>query len=356
MEQKIAVIAGDGIGPEVINEAVNILQYFQEEEDLDLSITHLPWSSEYYLEHGKMMPEDGLETLKQYDAVLFGAIGDARVPDDVSVWELIMPIRKGFQQYVNFRPIKSLANIETPLASKAPIDFVIFRENSEGEYSNSGGTLSQNEPHEMSIQNTVMSRVGIERLTRAACEYAVANGLTKITSATKSNAIVHVMKFWDKVVKEVVSEYPTLELENVYIDALATYFVERPESFEVVIASNLYGDILSDLGSSLVGGLGVSPSANLNPEKNFPSMFEAIHGSAPTIAGQNKANPIATIWSAGLMLNHFGRADLGNRIFEAIDEVLKDNVVATADLGGTSTTEEMGAAILGKLRKSSNNA
>ena len=217
MEQKIAVIAGDGIGPEVINEAVKVLTYFEEEENLNLSITHLPWSSEYYLEHGTMMPEDGLETLKGFDAILFGAIGDARVPDDVSVWELIMPIRKGFQQYVNFRPIKSLENVKTPLASKEPIDFVIFRENSEGEYSNSGGTLSQNEPHEMSIQNTVMSRVGIERLTRAACEYAVANGLTKITSATKSNAIVHVMKFWDKVVADVVSEYPTSTIRKVSI-------------------------------------------------------------------------------------------------------------------------------------------
>ena len=239
-----------------------------------------------------------------------------------------MPIRKQFQQYVNFRPVKSLPGIQSPLSKGEDIDFVIFRENAEGEYSNSGGRMFETQETELAIQNTIMTRAGIERITKAACEYAVNNGKKKVTSATKSNAVIHAMKLWDEHVKRVVKdEYPELELESYYIDALVAYFVQRPQSFEVVVASNLFGDILSDLGSGIVGGLGLSPSANINPEKEFPSMFEPVHGSAPDIAGKGIANPIAQIWSAALMLEHLGREDLGAKVIKAIEDVLSEGKV-----------------------------
>lgn len=351
-EHKIAVIAGDGIGIEVMEEALNVLKVLEaQEKDFVLKIEKFPWSSTYYVENGRMMPVDGLETLQKFDAILFGAIGDARVPDDVTVWELIMPIRKTFQQYVNFRPVKSLPGIKSPLANGEDIDFVIFRENAEGEYSNSGGRMFETQASEMAIQNTIMTRGGIERITRAASEYAVKNGKKKLTSATKSNAVVHAMKLWDEHVKRVVDEeYPELALESYYIDALVAYFVQRPQSFEVVVASNLFGDILSDLGSGIVGGLGLSPSANINPEKEYPSMFEAVHGSAPDIAGKGIANPIAQIWSAALMLDHLDRPDLSARIIKAIEDVLIEGNVKTADIGGQATTKQMGDAIVNKIK------
>lgn len=351
-EFNIAVIAGDGIGIEVMKEALNVLSVLQDlEKDFTLEVEEFPWSSEYYLEHGVMMPEDGLETLQKFDAILFGAIGDSRVPDDVTVWELIMPIRKKFQQYVNFRPVKSLPGIKSPLANGEDIDFVIFRENAEGEYSNSGGRMFESQESEMAIQNTIMTRGGIERITKAASDYAIKNYKKKLTSATKSNAVIHAMKLWDEHVKRVVEEgYPELELESVYIDALVAYFVQRPQSFEVVVASNLFGDILSDLGSGIVGGLGLSPSANINPEKDYPSMFEAVHGSAPDIAGKGIANPIAQIWSSALMLAHLGRPDLSTKIISAIEAVLFEEQVKTADIGGHSTTNQMGTAIIEKIK------
>lgn len=350
---KIAVIAGDGIGIEVMKEALKVLSLLEENEsDFHLQIEEFPWSSEYYLTNGRMMPEDGLATLQNFDAILFGAIGDARVPDDVTVWELIMPIRKRFQQYVNFRPVKSLPGIQSPLAKSDAIDFVIFRENAEGEYSNSGGRMFDAQESEMAIQNTIMTRGGIERITRAACEYARSNGKKRVTSATKSNAVIHAMKLWDEHVKRVLAEeYAELELESYYIDALVAYFVQRPQSFEVVVATNLFGDILSDLGSGIVGGLGLSPSANINPEKEYPSMFEPVHGSAPDIAGKGMANPIAQIWSAALMLEHLGRKDLSAKIIQAIEEVLLEGNVKTPDIGGSATTEQMGTAIIDKLTK-----
>ncbi|MHA6260928.1 tartrate dehydrogenase [Sporosarcina sp. CAU 1771] len=351
-ELKVAVIAGDGIGIEVMEEALQVLNVLQEnEQDFKLHLEKFPWSSEYYLEHGEIMPEDGMETLKKFDSILFGAIGDARVPDEVTIWELIMPIRKQFQQYVNFRPVKSLPGIQSPLANGEDIDFVIYRENAEGEYSNSGGRMFEGQESELAVQNTIMTRAGVERITRAACEYAVNNGKKKITSATKSNAVIHALKLWDEQVTRVVTdEYADLELESYYIDALVAYFVQRPQSFEVVVASNLFGDILSDLGSGIVGGLGLSPSANINPEKEFPSMFEPVHGSAPDIAGKGMANPIAQIWSAALMLDHLGREDLGAKIVTAIEEVLAEGKVKTPDIGGTSTTSEMGQAIIEKIK------
>lgn len=351
-ELKIAVIAGDGIGIEVMEEAINVLTVLQEyEKDFVLYMEKLPWGSDYYVANGKMMPEDGLDILQQFDAILFGAIGDARIPDDITIWELIMPIRKQFQQYVNFRPVKSLEGIKSPLSIADNIDFVIFRENAEGEYSTSGGRMFETQLTEMAIQNTIMTRGGIEKITKAASDYALKKGKTKVTSATKSNAVIHAMKLWDECVKRTLAlEYPELQLESVYIDALVAYFVQRPQSFEVVVASNLFGDILSDLGSAIVGGLGLSPSANINPEREFPSMFEPVHGSAPDIAGKGIANPIAQIWSAALMLEHLGREDLAMKIVKAIEEVLIERKVKTADIGGSSSTKEMGAAIVEKIK------
>lgn len=343
---RIAVIPGDGIGKEVMQEALLVLQTLQElEKDLHIEMTIFDWSSEYYVKTGRMMPEDGLAILAGYDAILFGAIGDERVPDDVTVWELIMPIRKEFHQYVNFRPVKSLPGIVSPLAQANNIDFVIFRENTEGEYSNSGGRLYTNQPQDLAIQNTVMTKIGIDNIVSAACEYALKYGKSTVTSATKSNAVIYTMKFWDECVKEAMKQYPNLQLKSYYIDALVAYFVERPQEFEVVVASNLFGDILSDLGSAIIGGLGLSPSGNINPERLYPSMFEPVHGSAPDIAGRGIANPIAQIWSLALLLGHLGRTDLEKTIVRAIEQVLVAGEVKTADIGGSATTAEMGAAI-----------
>ncbi|ASN06276.1 tartrate dehydrogenase [Virgibacillus necropolis] len=349
---KIAVLPGDGIGPEVTREAGKVLQALSElDSTFKYESTEFNWNSEYYLENGRMMPEDGLEQLKTFDSILFGAIGDNRVPDQISIWELIMPIRKNFQQYVNFRPVKLLKGLESPLKNDKPIDFVIIRENGEGEYSNVGGTMFQGEAREMAVQNTIMTRQGVSQITEFAYKYACDHGLNKVTNATKSNAIIHVMKFWDQVVEEVAAKNSDIAYERYYIDALAAYFVQRPESFQVVLASNLFGDILSDLGSAIVGGLGIAPSGNINPSGEFPSMFEAIHGSAPDIAGKEIANPIAQIWSLALMLEHLGRKDLHDKILTAIEALLVEKKVLTPDIGGTATTEQVGDVIVEKLTK-----
>lgn len=348
---KIAIIEGDGIGKEVMAQALRILRELEQlESEISFQLEQLDWSSDYYLEHGRMMPENWREILMPQDAILFGAIGDARVKDEVTIWELIMPIRKEFRQYINYRPVQSLPNIASPLEDKTGINFSIFRENAEGEYSNSGGRMFKGEPSEMAIQNTIMTRAGIERITRAAGEYARKHGKRKVTSATKSNAIIHTNTLWDECVERVMrEEFPELELESYYIDALAAYFVQRPKSFEVVLASNLFGDILSDLGSGIVGGLGLSPSGNINPEKDYPSMFEPVHGSAPDIAGRGIANPIAQIWSAALLLEHIGETEAAGKVINAIQAVLEENRVLTKDIGGQATTEEMGTAIIEKL-------
>lgn len=346
----IAVLPGDGIGPEVTDEAVKILNKICE---LDTSIafefTEFHWNSEHYLKHGKMMPDDGLEQLATYDAILFGAIGDSRVPDEVSIWELILPIRKQFQQYINLRPIKRLKGLESPLKNDSGVDFVIVRENSEGEYIDAGGSIYDGEPNEVAVQNTIMTRSGIERVARFALDYATQNDYKKVTNATKSNVVVHTMTLWDEVVAKVSNKFSDISYEDVYIDTLAAQFVQKPETYDVVVASNLFGDILSDLGSSIVGGLGLAPSGNINPERNYPSMFEAIHGSAPDIAGKGIANPMAQIWSAALMLEHFGRRDLHDAVVGAIEQVLMDGNILTRDIGGIATTKEVGDAIINQL-------
>ncbi|MBN8233821.1 tartrate dehydrogenase [Halobacillus kuroshimensis] len=344
---KLAVMAGDGIGPEVMNEALKVLNTLSSlDSTLQLEMEELPWSSAYYMETGRMMPADALSYLQHFDAILFGAIGDARVPDEVTIWDLIMPIRKEFQQYVNVRPVKQLKGVASPLDTKAPIDFVVFRENAEGEYSHMGGRMYGQTSQEMAVQTTVMTKAGIRRLSRYGFDYARKHGKKTVTSATKSNAIIHTMKLWDDVVREVGQEYPEIRLSPVYIDALAAYFINRPESFEVVIASNLFGDILTDLGAGIVGGLGLSPSANLNPEGQFPSMFEPIHGSAPDISGKGIANPVAQIWSAALMLEHNGRPDLSDLVMNGMEAVLAEQEIRTPDLGGKSSTADMGDAII----------
>lgn len=348
---KIAVIPGDGIGKEVMEEAMKVLTEL-EKRDATFIVEKetFDWNSEYYLKTGRMMPEDGLEQLKGFNAILFGAMGDPRVPDSVTVWDFIMPIRKTFEQYVNMRKIQTLPGISTPLVRKKPIALTFFRENAEGEYSNIGGRLYNGKDDEIAVQNTVMTRRGIERIASYAFEYAASVGKRKVTSVTKSNAITHSMKFWDEVVEDVGKHYPHIELESSYVDAFAAHLVNRPDAYEVAIASNLFGDILTDLGAALVGGLGISPSANINPERNYPSMFEPIHGSAPDIAGKQIANPIAQIWSLALMLEFLGRKDLGDQVMDAVISVLSAGEVLTRDLGGDASTSETGDAIVHALR------
>jgi len=348
----IAILPGDGIGPEVMQEALKVMETLSAlDSSFQFNTEELPWNSDYFLTHGQMMPDDGLDRLKKFDAILFGAIGDSRVPDETTIWELIMPIRKQFQQYINFRPIKKLNGISSPLKEEYDIDFVVIRENAEGEYSNSGGRLYAGAPQEVAIQNTIMTRQGIQKISEFAFQYAQKNNRKKVTSATKSNAIIHSMKLWDEVTKEVASAFPLIRFEQNYIDALAAYFVMRPQSFDVVIASNLFGDILTDLGAALVGGLGIAPSANLNPEKEYPSMFEPIHGSAPDIAGKNIANPIAQIWSVALLLEFHDRKDLANIVLQSIQQVLIKREALTPDLGGKGTTADVGNAIVQALQE-----
>lgn len=348
----VAVIAGDGIGPEVMEEGLALLQAAAEiHGGLAFETSTFPWNCRYYQEHGRMMPEDGLTTLRQFDVILLGAIGDPGVPDHISVWELILPIRRAFQQYVNLRPIKLLRGLESPLRYKghADLDFVVVRENTEGEYSNMGGRLHEGTPYELAVQNNVFTRYGVERIVRYAYRLAKETGKRRLTAATKSNGINHSMPFWDEIVKEVSLEYPEIETRLTHIDALSAYFVSCPETFDVVVASNLFGDILTDLGAAIVGGLGLAPSGNINPEKNYPSMFEPIHGSAPDIAGTGTANPIATIWSVSMMLDHLGERELGRLVLDSIEDVLAERRVRTPDLGGTATTREMGQAIREQL-------
>lgn len=349
---RIAILPGDGIGPNVMQETLKVLRKLSElDATFTYETTEFPWNTDYYMKHGVMMPEDGLEQLKAFDSILFGAVGDARVAEHIPIWELIMPIRKHFQQYINFRPIKLLRGLNSPLKKGENIDFIIIRENAEGEYSNAGGKMYQGEARELAVQNTVMTREGISRVAGFAFQYARKHRLSKVANATKSNAIIHTMTLWDEVVEHIAREFEDISYEKYYVDAIAALFVERPQDFQLVLASNLFGDILSDLGSGIAGGLGVAPSANINPEGAFPSMFEPVHGSAPDIAGKGIANPIAQIWSLALMLQQFGRIDLHDLVLSSIEDVLVEKKTLTPDMGGTATTEQVGDAIVHKLQK-----
>jgi len=354
-EYRIAVLPGDGIGHEVIPEGVQTLSILAElRGDIRFTTRHFDWGTERYLREGAMMPADGLAVLERerFDAILLGPVGDPRVPDHLTLWGLLLPIRQGFDQYVNLRPLRLLPGVTSPLAGKGPaeIDIVCVRENTEGEYAGVGGRVHRDTRDEVAIQSIVFTRAGTERILRYAFEYARAHGRRRVTSATKSNSMQYNMVFWDDVFRAVAADYPEIAHEQHLIDSLTARFVSTPESLDVVVASNLFGDILSDLGAAISGSMGLAPSANLNPERRYPSLFQAIHGSAPDIAGKGIANPIATIWSAQLMLDHLGERDASAQLLRAIETVLAERRVRTPDLGGAATTHEMGEAVRAVLR------
>ncbi len=348
----IASIPGDGIGREVVPQAERVLKAVAEVHGgLDFQFRSFPWSCEYYLEHGVMMPEDGLEQLKPHDAIFLGAVGNQHlVPDHISLWGLLIQIRREFEQSINMRPAKQLAGIQSPLLNPKDFDLVVIRENSEGEYSSIGGRIHQNED-EVAIQNAVFTRKGTERAMRYAFELA-AKRKGHVTSATKSNGIVYSMPFWDQVFEEVSQEYPAIKTDSQHIDALAAFFVTKPAAFDVIVASNLFGDILTDIGAAIMGSIGIAPAANINVNGKYPSMFEPVHGSAPDIVGKGLANPIGQIWTAKMMLDHFGETELGTYLLDAIEAVTAKGIV-TADLGGSYSTEDVTNAIIAEVKRKS---
>ncbi|HEY7074239.1 MAG TPA: tartrate dehydrogenase [Solirubrobacteraceae bacterium] len=341
---RVAVLPGDGIGHEVVPAALEVL----EAAGAGFEWVRFDWGCERYLADGAMMPGDALETLAGFDAVFLGAVGAPGVPDHVSLWGMLIPIRRGFDQYVNLRPIRLLDGVRSPLAKPSAIDLVVVRENVEGEYSEVGGRLYRGRPEELAIQEAVFTRRGTERVVRYAFDLAERRK-GRLTSATKSNGIIHTMPFWDEVVEEVAAEHPDVEVERVLIDALCARVVSAPGSLDVIVASNLFGDILSDLTAAVAGSIGIAPSANLNPECAHPSMFEPVHGSAPDIAGRGVANPIAQVWSGALMLEHLGHADAAAALMAAIEHVLADPAHHTADLGGDADTAAVTAALIDAL-------
>lgn len=348
---KIAVIPGDGVGPEVIREGVRVLE---EAARLDggfrFEFTWFPWGCGYYLKHGRMMEEGGISRLEKFDAIYLGAVGYPGVPDHISLWDLLLTIRKSFDQYVNLRPITLLKGAPCPLKDvrREDIDMLFVRENSEGEYAGSGSWLFKGKPNEVVIQDGVFSRTGCERIIRYAFELA-RERKKSLTSISKANALNYSMVFWDQIFEEVSREYPDVETHSYLVDAASMLMVKDPRRFEIVVTSNLFGDILTDLGAAIAGGMGLAAGANLNPERIYPSMFEPIHGSAPDIAGQGKANPLAAIWSASQMLDFFGHEDMGSRVLSAIEAVLDEGSVLTPDLGGTATTSQTADRVLAKL-------
>lgn len=344
---RIAALPGDGIGKEVLPAAVQVLDATVAREGASLSWEWIDWGCDYYKANGRMMPEDGLSILREFDAIFLGAIGDPAVPDDISLWNLLMPIRRDFDLFVNLRPVRSFDGLppRVALEDDSPVDFLIIRENTEGEYSESGGRLFRGTDREIAIQNDVFSRIGIERITRFAFDQA-RKRRGRVVSATKSNGIIHSMPFWDEVVAQVASDYQDVEVSKRLIDALAADLVLYPGSFDVIVASNLYGDILSDLGAAIVGSLGIAASANLSFRPDVPSMFEPVHGSAPDIAGKGIANPVAAVWSGALMLEHLGHTSAASRVMKAIEATLRDPASRTADLGGTADTAAVTAALI----------
>ena len=350
----IAVIAGDGIGKEVVPEGIRVLNTAGRLFGFELDWHRFDWGCDRYVNTGIMMPADGLDQLCRFDAIFLGAVGRPDVPDHISLWGLLIPIRRGFQQYVNLRPVRLLDGIESPLKNWKPgqIDFTIVRENNEGEYSNIGGRIYEGTEEETAVQQTVFTRRGVNRVLRFAFELARKRG-KHLTSATKSNGIIHTMPFWDERFQAIGTEYPDVRTDQYHIDILAAHFVRHPDWFDVVVGSNLFGDILSDLGPAVAGGIGIAPSANLNPEREYPSMFEPVHGSAPDIAGKGIANPIGQVWSGALMLRQLGANEAADAVEKAIAIVLAESEIRTADIGGTASTEEVGEAIAGQVRRAS---
>jgi tartrate dehydrogenase/decarboxylase / D-malate dehydrogenase len=344
---KIAVIAGDGIGKEVMPEGMAAMDAAGKRFGFTLDWQAFPWSCETYAATGQMMPDDGIETLKPFDAIYLGAVGFPGVPDHISLWGLLIPIRRHMQQYINIRPVRLLDGITSPLAGrgKEDIDFIVVRENNEGEYSEIGGRLYAGTEQETVVQESIFTRTGVDRVLRYAFEIAKTRAAKHVTSATKSNGIIHTMPFWDERFRIISDECPGIKTDQYHIDILTAHFVLHPDWFDVVVGSNLFGDILSDLGPAIAGSIGIAPSANINPERDFPSMFEPVHGSAPDIAGQGIANPIGQIWSGAMMLEHLGEDDAANAIVAAIETVLADPAALTPDLGGKANTKDLGRAI-----------
>ena len=351
---RIASIPGDGIGQEVIPAGIQVAEVLAQRFGFSIEFKHFDWSCQTYLNTGTMMPKEGLEQLQSFDAIFLGAVGWPSVPDHVSLWGLLIPIRRHFDQYVNIRPVRLLKGIESPLAGRGSedIDFVIVRENCEGEYSESGGRMYAGTEQEIVLQESIFTRHGTDRILRYAFDLAKKRA-GRLTSATKSNGIIHSMPFWDERVKAISSEHPDVEVNQFHIDILTAHFVLHPDWFDVVVGSNLFGDILSDLGPAIAGSIGIAPSANINPQGTYPSMFEPVHGSAPDIAGQGIANPIATIWTLAMMLEHLGESEAAQACEEAMEAVLTAGPKSrTKDLGGTATTASCTKAVIQTLMAS----
>jgi tartrate dehydrogenase/decarboxylase/D-malate dehydrogenase len=350
---RIAVIAGDGIGKETVPEGLRVLEAVGRRFGIGFEWQEFDWSCDYYLKHGRMMPEDWFDTLSPFEAIFYGAVGwPEKVPDHVSLWGSLLQFRRRFEQYVNLRPCKLMPGIATPLANRksGDIDFVVVRENTEGEYSSVGGRMFEGTEREIVFQESVFSRKGVDRILKFAFEFAMQRPRRHVTSATKSNGIAITMPFWDERFRAMAANYPDIRTDQYHIDILTAHFVRRPEIFDVVVGSNLFGDILSDLGPAVCGTIGIAPSANLNPERDFPSLFEPVHGSAPDIAGTGIANPIGQIWSAALMLDFLGHAEASAAVVAAFERVLIDPAAPkTPDLGGTAKTVDLGRAIADEI-------
>ncbi|MCW2256393.1 tartrate dehydrogenase/decarboxylase/D-malate dehydrogenase [Providencia alcalifaciens] len=343
----IAVIPGDGIGTEVIPEGLKVLEAAASQHQIKLNFTHFDWSCETYHRTGRMMPEDGLEQLKKFDAIFLGAVGFPGVPDHISLWGLLLPIRRAFNQYINLRPVRLFDGIKSPLADKKPgdIDFYVVRENVEGEYSAIGGIQYEGTEDEVVLQQSIFTRKGTDRILKYAFELAQSRDKKHLSSATKSNGLFHSMPYWDSRFAAMSEHYPDVTVDQFHIDIFAANLVRMPEFYDVIVGSNLFGDILSDLGPACTGTIAIAPSANINPEKQFPSMFEPVHGSAPDIAGQNIANPIGTIWAAAMMMQHLDCPQIHDTIMRAVESVIKQRRHLTRDMGGSASTQELGQAI-----------
>ena len=344
---RIAVIPGDGIGKETVPEGLRVLDAAATRFGFKLDLRHYDWSCETYARTGAMMPTDGLDQLRESQSIFLGAVGWPGVPDHVSLWGLLIPIRRGFDQYINLRPCKLMPGAVTPLAGRTEkdIDFYVVRENTEGEYSSSGGRHFEGTDREFVSQMTVMTRIGVDRVLKYAFELARTRPRKKVTSATKSNGITFTMPYWDERFAEMARQYPDVQTDQYHIDILCAHFVQHPDWFDVVVGSNLFGDILSDLGPAIAGSIGIAASANINPEGIFPSMFEPVHGSAPDIAGRYIANPIGQVWSGAMMLEHLGEPAAAKAIVDAIETLLRGGGPRTRDMGGQAGTVEVGKAL-----------
>jgi len=348
---RVAVIPGDGIGKEVMPEGMRILEAAGKKHGINFNWQEFDWSCDTYIKTGRMMPEDGIEQLRNFDAIYLGAAGFPTVPDHVSLWGLLIPIRREFDQHINLRPVRLFEGVPCPLVNRKPgdIDFYVVRENVEGEYSSIGGIENEGTEQEQVVQQSVFTRRGIDRVLTYAFELARSRPAKHLTSATKSNGIIHSMPYWDSRVVEMAKLYPDIHVDQYHIDILTANFVRMPDHFDVVVGSNLFGDILSDLGPACTGTIAIAPSANLNPAREHPSMFEPVHGSAPDIAGQGIANPIGTIWAGAMMLQHLGYQAAHDNIMMGIENVLRESAHLTADMGGKASTSTLGKAIAGSI-------